>query len=81
MPTPKVTVTSLQVFVGEREYTFRSSQHHLCRIDIREEDGMNIMELTYEWLNNRIPEQREVRIPVPKGRLMEAISIQARLFQ
>lgn len=78
-PTPEVQITPQKVCIGERHQHFSSDDHQLKSIHIREQDDMNIMEITYEWFYRKSPGYDEIRIPVPKGKLREAIAVQEKL--
>ena len=73
---PQVSITPEKVCVGNDQQYFSSSKHELRQIDLRHEKVINILAITYE----RGGSNHEIRIPVPKGKLREAIEVQDRLM-
>ncbi|HEX7904212.1 MAG TPA: hypothetical protein VF487_10055 [Chitinophagaceae bacterium] len=78
-PIPEVRITSDSVWIGERQQHFSSDEHQLKRINFQEQANMNIMVITYEWFHKKSPGYDEIWIPVPKGKLREAIAVQEQL--
>lgn len=78
---PEVIISSETVRIGDGHRHFSNTDHQLMRINIREEGTMNIMEITYEWLSRKIPGPDEICVPIPKGKLMEAIKVQKELIR
>jgi hypothetical protein len=76
---PEVKITPLRVSIGEDQHHFSSDEHEFRRIDIRDEGKMNIMNITYRWAKRKDPGLDEIHVPVPKGKLKEAIEIESRL--
>ena len=77
--TPEVRITPERVWIGDAHQHFSSEEHRLKRIDIRDEGKLNILEITYEWAKRKIPGLDEIRVPVPKGKLREAIEVEEKL--
>ena len=65
---PEVCITPEKVWIGNNQQYFNSSKHELRQIDLRH-DGFG-----------RDGSNHEIRIPVPKGKLREAIEVQDRLM-
>ena len=80
-PIPEIRITPDSVWIGERQQHFSSGEHQLKRINFKEQAGMNIMEITYEWFHKKSPGYDEIRIPIPKGKLREAIAVQEQLIR
>jgi hypothetical protein len=78
-PTPEIKITGEMVSIGDKLHYFSNEENRLKRIDIRDEGKMNIMEFTFQWSKRKVPATDELQIPVPKGKLKEAIEIVERL--
>lgn len=78
--TPEVRITREQVWIGEGQQHFRSEEHNLKAISIRNEGNLNIMEITFEQNSRKPGGLNEIRVPVPKGKLREAIAIQDKII-
>lgn len=77
--TPEVRITREKVWIGEGHQHFRSQEHSLKAISIRSEGNLNIMEITFEQNSGRPGDLNEIHVPVPKGKLREAIAIQDKI--
>ena len=73
---PEVSITPEKVWIGNNQQYFNSSKHELRQIDLRHEGFVNVLAITY----GRDGSNYEIRIPVPKGKLREAIEVQDRLM-
>ncbi|MDZ4793485.1 MAG: hypothetical protein SGI83_04330 [Bacteroidota bacterium] len=73
---PEISITPEKVWIGNNQQYFNSSKHELRQIDLRHEGFVNILSITY----GRDGNSHEIRIPVPKGKLREAIEVQDRLM-
>jgi len=78
--TPEVRITPERVWIGDIHQLFSSEGHRFKKIDIRDAVGLNIMEISYERTGRKLPGSEEIRIPIPKGKLREAIQVQERLM-
>lgn len=77
---PEVRITSEQVWIGKDEQPFSNGEFQITKIDLRGEGLVNILSIIYKRLGKKA-EQNEIKIPVPKGKLREAIEVQDRLSQ
>ena len=77
--TPNVTITSGKVSIDDKHEPFHDNDRQLQRINIRDAGKMNVMEISYQ--RNDLPNAgpKEIHIPVPKGRLKEAIGVEEKL--
>jgi len=78
---PEVKITHERVSFGDTHHHFHSNEHRLKRIEIRDEGKLNIMEITYEWSKRKTPGTDAIHVPVPKGKLREAIGTQEKLMK
>jgi hypothetical protein len=74
---PRIMITDESVFINEQNEIFNSPGCFLKRINIIERNNINIMEINYSIPGNAI---REIRIPVPRGKLKEAVELEERLL-
>ena len=73
---PTVSITPEKVWIGKSQEYFSSGRHELQHIDLRNEGSVNVLSIRYD----RDGIEHEIKIPVPKGKLREAIEVQDRLF-
>jgi hypothetical protein len=77
---PEIKITPELVSIGNDQQYFSSGRHSITDIHIREEGLINIIEIGYECNNVISPKRREIKIPVPKGKLREAFEVEERLL-
>lgn len=73
---PIVSITPERISIGNNHQHFNSAKHRLRQIDLRDEGVINVLAITYD----RKGSIYEIKIPVPKGKLKEAIEVQERLI-
>jgi hypothetical protein len=76
---PQITITRREVGIDNMYEPFHNEERHLKRINIRDAGKINIMEITYEKMNSKHPGFTDIFIPVPKGKLREAIELQEKI--
>ena len=74
-------ITTQQVWVGVNERPFNDNAHWLRRIDIRDEGKLNILEISYTSISGSPLAEYGIHVPVPKGKLREAVSVHSQLTQ
>ncbi len=72
---PSVRITPEKVWIGNEQQHFSSGKHELRQIDLRREGPVNILSIAYGLKGS----YHEIRIPVPKGKLREAIEVQEQI--
>jgi len=77
---PEVIITNENVYINGRIHPFYADNLWLGKVDIREEGQLNIFEITYCWNTRKGESFEEIRVPIPKGKLKEAISVQEQLM-
>lgn len=77
---PEVEITTDNISVGNRHHPFKSGANALRRINILDEGLINVMVIRYDSVGNRTIEPHEIRVPVPRGKLKEAILVQEKLL-
>jgi hypothetical protein len=77
---PEVKITPGTISFGGLRHHFRDDGHQVQRIDLSDEGEINILAISFERLNWGRGVPADIRIPVPKGRLREAIEVQERLL-
>jgi orotate phosphoribosyltransferase-like protein len=73
---PEITITGQKIWIDDQAVSFMDNNNKLKRVSIRDIGNMNILEITYEQIKGNTSGIREIRIPVPKGKLKEAIEVQ-----
>lgn len=76
---PEVKITSAVISVGNTEHHFNSDNSKLKRINILDEGLINVIEIRYDSGKNNFKNFNEIRLPVPRGKLKEAILVQEKL--
>jgi hypothetical protein len=77
---PEVIITNQSVIVNGHMNRFYGNNLWLGKVDIKETKAFNILEITYCWYTRRGETFDEIRIPIPKGSLKEAIYLQGKLI-
>lgn len=77
--TPNIKITGDKVSIDDMHESFHDTERQLQRVNIHDAGKMNIMEIAYHWPDQKQKLPAEIRIPVPKGKLKEAIQVQERL--
>ena len=72
---PEIIITPDAVLTNKRQEAFHEGDRLFQRVNIRDAGKLNVMEICYECGNR----SKEIRIPIPKGRLREAIEVQEKL--
>jgi hypothetical protein len=73
---PEIKITTKAVLTNDRTESFQEEGRTFQRVIIREAGKMNVMEIFYEVGNNT----HEIQIPIPRGKLKEAIQLQEELL-
>lgn len=73
---PEIRISNNNVWIGNTLQHFRSHDLQLKRVDIRDTGNMNILEITFISFNEQHPGLDEIRLPIPRGKLREAIEVQ-----
>lgn len=78
---PEVIITNQSVIVNGHMNRFYGNNLWLGKVSIKEIKAFNILEFTYCWTTRRGETFDEIRVPIPKGSLKEAIYLQERLME
>ncbi len=73
---PEIKITPDAVWTNDRDENFAEGERHFQRVNIRDAGRLNVMEICYEDKNRSL----EIRVPIPKGKLREAIEVQEKLL-
>lgn len=76
--TQTVELTGQWVKIGNKKKYFAGPVTALRRVDIYDKKKINIMNITYENLSKN--QMNEITLPIPKGKLKEAIEVQEKLI-
>lgn len=76
---PEITITGQRIWTNNDAESFMDNSRKLRKILIRDTGRFNILQISYEKLSGNEVRQQEIRIPVPKGKLKEAIEVQESL--
>ncbi len=77
--TPGIKITGDKVYVDNFNEPFQDKDRQLQRINIRDAGKMNVMEISYQRNDLQHAALTEIHIPIPKGRLKEAIGLEEKL--
>ena len=75
---PEIKITPERVWIGTDQQQFNNKEFQLTSIDVRGEGDVHILAIGYERMDNTSI-TNEIKIPVPKGKLREAIEVQEKL--
>jgi hypothetical protein len=73
---PEVLITASEVIINKKSKSFISRNRQIKRMIIRDVGPFNIIEIIYENSDKIAKSLNEIYIPVPKGKLKEAIHLQ-----
>ncbi|MER3497661.1 MAG: hypothetical protein C4308_02975 [Chitinophagaceae bacterium] len=73
-----VQLTSNSVHLGRQAVVFSNEENELRRIDIHDKGKFNLMNIAFR--NKASHQITEIKFPIPKGRLKEAIVLRERLL-
>jgi hypothetical protein len=73
---PEIRISHERVWVNETHEPFHEGERRFRKIDIHDAGAFNIMEISYEKDHIEGAQSGEIRIPIPKGKLREAIAVQ-----
>ena len=76
---PVVRITPEMIWIGNDQQYFSSGRHTLTTVTIAEAGSVNIMAIRYAIKDGRPGSGHEIKIPVPKGKLKEAIEVEKKL--
>ena len=68
----RVRIGTNEVWINNAPQTFQNNQCRLMDVSLREENALNVLNIRYE-MSNRL---YDIVVPVPKGRLREAIEVE-----
>jgi uncharacterized membrane protein HdeD (DUF308 family) len=77
---PEVIITNEAVIVNGRMNRFYGNNLWLGKVAINEAGSFNVLEITYCWYTRGGETFDELRVPIPKGSLKEAIFLQEKLM-
>lgn len=73
---PEVLISGKQITINQQPEVFQDSDKRLKRVHVRESGSINVLEIYYQQKNGSL---RNICLPVPKGRLREAMEVQESL--
>ncbi|HUR67563.1 MAG TPA: hypothetical protein VMZ03_14515 [Chitinophagaceae bacterium] len=73
---PEIRIADDRVWINNSHEPFQNSQRQFRDINIRETGKFNILEISYEQSNKL----GDIRVPIPRGKLREALEVQERLI-
>ncbi|MDP4262015.1 MAG: hypothetical protein Q8941_05735 [Bacteroidota bacterium] len=76
---PEITITHDQVCMDDIPEPFDDQGRRFTRINIHDAGIINVMEISYRRHGIQHAGLGEIHIPVPKGRLKEAIGVEEKL--
>jgi hypothetical protein len=74
---PEVRITSGKVWINDSHEPFHDEERRFRNINIHDAGKLNVMEIRYQHGDH----SSEIRIPIPKGKLREAIQVQEELMK
>ena len=71
----QVIFTNSSVVINGKLNPFKDDNYWLGKIEILEEPEPKVMEITYHWSTRKGNSFDEIRVPIPKGKLGEAVQL------
>src|SRR5688572_17005277 len=72
----EIIIADDTAIVNGKSTVFHGNGKHLRKVDVRENNNINIVEITFERQTRKGSSFEEITIPVPRGRLREAMELQ-----
>jgi hypothetical protein len=72
---PEVTIMDDTAMINGKQLVFHGQGKWLRKADIKEKNNVNVLEITYEWHTRKGAHFDEIRVPVPRGKLREAVEL------
>lgn len=76
-----ITIAEGCVCFDQQVRLLKDDHMQVRRVDIAESGSMNTLEIIYETQTGSSKQIKEILIPVPRGKLREAVEVQERLQQ
>ena len=76
---PAIQITNDSVIFNNAHEPFHDDERRFCKINIHDAGELNIMEISYEQRDSSYAD--DIKIPIPKGKLREAIRVQDQLMK
>ena len=76
---PEVMITQQRIWIDDKQEYFHFHDRQLRRINISDEGKLNVMQITYEQYHHKGSYNNDIHVPVPRGKLKEAIKVEERL--
>ena len=76
---PEITIGQGRVSIGNDQESFFNENRQLKRVNIHDAGKVNVLEIAYQRNDLQHTGPAEILIPVPKGKLKEAIQLQEKL--
>lgn len=73
---PEIIIADDTAIVNGKHTVFHGNGKLLRKVDVKENNNINIVEITFERLTRKGSLLEEITIPVPRGRLREAMELQ-----
>lgn len=70
---PEIIITEDAVTSNGKTIIFQGDGNFLRKVDIKENDNINVLEILFECNKGKTVTYDHIRIPVPKGKLREAV--------
>jgi len=78
---PAIQITHDRVWINEAPEAFQNELRKVHKINIHDAGKLNVMEISYQMTGSNGTSSDEIRIPIPKGKLREAIEVQDQLMK
>jgi hypothetical protein len=77
---PEITITNQKIWTDHAVESFSDINHQVQKVIITDAGKMNLLHITYSVLKDGMTDLEDIRVPVPKGKLKEAIQVRERLM-
>ena len=77
--TNAIIITTNAVLINDKLYLFADEEKWMGEIEILEEPTPKILQITYHWKTHHGESSDNIHVPIPKGKLGEAVMLMSRL--
>ena len=70
-----VTITNRAVIINGKVNSFRDNLYWLKKVELIQEQNINVLEFVYEWNTRKGITSEEIRVPVPTNKMEEATEL------
>ena len=75
MEVPDITITHQKIWIGDEAEAFNDVNREVKNAVITDVGNLNVLTISYVVLNNGQKNHYEIKVPIPTGKLREAMKV------